>query len=97
MHLLDEAAGRDFKLKHQSHLKHLKLKGMQPKTNDAYSRALRRIGARFKFRIDDLSEKATHRLLHRAAPVPLLECRQARPPCARPGASSQFEFPTERA
>jgi hypothetical protein len=30
---------------------------MQPKTIDAYSRALRSIGARFKFRINDLSEK----------------------------------------
>jgi hypothetical protein len=30
---------------------------MQPKTIDACSRALRRIGARFRFRIDDLSEK----------------------------------------
>ena len=54
---MESASERDFKRKYQSHLKHLKLKGMQPKTIDAYSRALRRIGARFKFRIDDLSEK----------------------------------------
>lgn len=54
---MEATSERDFKRKYQSHLKHLKLKGMQPKTIDAYSRALRRIGARFKFRIDDLSEK----------------------------------------
>ncbi len=29
------------------HCKYLKLKGMQPKTVDAYSRAIRRIGAYF--------------------------------------------------
>ena len=38
------------------HLKHLKLKGMQPKTIEAYSRAIRRIGARFDYQIGDLSE-----------------------------------------
>ena len=38
------------------HLKHLKLKGMQPKTIDAYSRAIRRIGARFDHQIDALTE-----------------------------------------
>ena len=37
--------------------KHLKLKGLQPKTIEAYSRALRRIGAYFDYRIDDLSEQ----------------------------------------
>ena len=38
------------------HLKHLKLKGLRPKTIEAYSRAIRRIGARFEYQIDDLSE-----------------------------------------
>ena len=38
------------------HLKHLKLKGMRPKTIEAYSRAIRRIGARFDYQIDNLSE-----------------------------------------
>ena len=33
-----------FKQSYGSHLKHLKLKGLQPKTIDAYSRAIRRIG-----------------------------------------------------
>ena len=33
-----------FKQNYASHLKHLKLKGLQPKTIDAYSRAIRRIG-----------------------------------------------------
>jgi site-specific recombinase XerD len=46
----------DFDRQYQSHLKHLKLKGLQPKTIEAYSRAIRRIGAHFDHRIDDLTE-----------------------------------------
>ena len=38
------------------HLKHLKLKGLQPKTIDAYARAIRQIGAYFAYDIDALSE-----------------------------------------
>jgi integrase/recombinase XerD len=37
-------------------LKHLKLKGLQPKTIEAYARAIRRIGAYFEQQIDELSE-----------------------------------------
>lgn len=44
-----------FKQNYQSHLQHLKLKGLQPKTIDAYSRAVRRIGLAFDYRIDNLS------------------------------------------
>ena len=33
-----------FDQQYQTHLKHLKLKGLQPKTIDAYSRAIRRFG-----------------------------------------------------
>ncbi len=46
----------DFKQNYQTHLKHLKLKGLQPKTVEAYSRAIRRIGAYFDGQIHDLSE-----------------------------------------
>ena len=46
-----------FKRQYQSHLKHLRLKGLQPKTIEAYSRAIRRIGAYFHHQIDDLSEQ----------------------------------------
>jgi len=38
-----------------THCKHLKLKGLQPKTIEAYSRAIRRIGNYFDCRIDNLS------------------------------------------
>jgi len=38
------------------HLKHLKLKGLQPKTIEAYARAIRRVGDYFDHQIDDLSE-----------------------------------------
>ncbi len=47
----------NFKTNYQSHLKHLGLKGLQPKTIEAYSRAIRRIGAYFDYQIDDLSEQ----------------------------------------
>jgi len=39
------------------HLQHLKLKGCQPKTIDAYSRALRRIGDYFDHDINNLGEQ----------------------------------------
>ena len=46
-----------FKKNYQNHLKHLKLKGLQPKTIEAYARAIRRIGQYFDEQIDDLSEQ----------------------------------------
>ena len=45
----------DFDQLYQTHLKHLKLKGLQPKTIDAYSRAIRRMGDYFGHQIDNLS------------------------------------------
>ncbi|MDP2825038.1 MAG: site-specific integrase [Sulfuritalea sp.] len=45
-----------FDRQYQTHLKHLKLKGLQPKTIEAYSRAIRRIGDYFDRQIDTLSE-----------------------------------------
>ena len=45
-----------FKRRYESHLKHLRLKGLQPKTIEAYARAVRRIGAYFDHQIDDLTE-----------------------------------------
>ena len=44
-----------FEQHYQSHLKHLVLKGLQPKTIDAYARAVRRVGARFDHQIDALT------------------------------------------
>lgn len=38
------------------HCKHLKLQGLQPKTIEAYSRAIRRIAAYFKGHLDNLSQ-----------------------------------------
>src|SRR5450755_3108318 len=46
-----------FDQQYHTHLKHLKLKGLQPKTIEAYSRAIRRIGERFDCQIDSLSEQ----------------------------------------
>jgi site-specific recombinase XerD len=45
----------DFKQNYQTHLKHLKLKGLQPKTIEAYSRAMRRIGVYINDQVNDLS------------------------------------------
>lgn len=45
-----------FDRQYQTHLKHLKLKGLQPKTIEAYARAIRRLGGYFSNQIDDLSE-----------------------------------------
>lgn len=45
-----------FNAYYELHCKHLKLKGLQPKTIEAYSRAIRRIGAYFDYRLDDLTQ-----------------------------------------
>lgn len=45
-----------FKRNYQTHLKHLKLKGLQPKTIEAYAPAIRRVGEYLDEHIDDLSE-----------------------------------------
>ena len=54
---MEALSDANFKQNYQSHLQHLKLKGLQPKTVDAYSRAIRRIGERFDHQIDNLSEQ----------------------------------------
>jgi site-specific recombinase XerD len=45
-----------FQTYYNQHCKHLKLKGLQPKTIEAYSRAIRRIGAYFNYHLDDLNQ-----------------------------------------
>jgi integrase/recombinase XerD len=47
----------DFDRRYESHLKHLKLQGLQPKTIEAYARAIRRMGDYFDRQIDDLTEE----------------------------------------
>jgi site-specific recombinase XerD len=53
---MNRASSTHFDRQYQRHLKHLKLKGLQPKTIEAYSRAIRRIGKHFDQRIDSLTE-----------------------------------------
>jgi hypothetical protein len=53
---MQTSTNADFEQNYQSHLKHLKLKGLRPKTIEAYSRAIRRVGDRFDKQIDNLSE-----------------------------------------
>jgi hypothetical protein len=45
----------NFSKLYQKHLKCLKLGGLQPKTIDAYARAIRRIGNYFDGKVGDLS------------------------------------------
>ena len=47
---------KDFDQNYQTHLKRLKLNGMQPKTIEAYSRAVRRAGGYFEYAIDALTQ-----------------------------------------
>jgi site-specific recombinase XerD len=54
---METSANAHFEQNYQSHLKHLTLKGLQPKTIEAYSRAIRRVGNRFDQQIDNLSEQ----------------------------------------
>ncbi len=54
---MEALSDANFKRHYQLHLQHLKLKGLQPKTIEAYSRAIRRIGERFDHQIDNLSEQ----------------------------------------
>ncbi len=54
---MTSSSDSNFKLNYQTHLQHLKLKGLQPKTIEAYSRAIRRIGGYFYHQINDLSEQ----------------------------------------
>ncbi len=60
---------KELKQKYDLHCKHLKLKGLQPKTIDAYARAIRRIGEHFNGNLDELTETQLidyfHELLER--------------------------------
>ena len=53
---MNTASSAHFERHYQTHLKHLKLKGLQPKTVEAYSRAIRRIGDYFDHQIEHLTE-----------------------------------------
>ena len=45
-----------FQTYYDQHCKHLKLMGLRPKTIEAYSRAIRRIGEYFDYHLDDLTQ-----------------------------------------
>lgn len=53
---MSAVAATNFDKNYQLLLKHLKLKGLQPKTIEAYSRAIRRVGDYFDHQIDHLTE-----------------------------------------
>lgn len=56
--------GPEFAAYYHKHQKSLKLNGLQPKTIEAYSRALRRIGNYFDSRIDDLTSEQLLEYFH---------------------------------
>jgi len=47
---------QQFKTDFQKHQQPLKLKGLRPKTIDAYTRAMARIGQYFEYQVYDLSQ-----------------------------------------
>jgi hypothetical protein len=51
------SSAQTFKRNYENHRKHLRLKGLRPKTIEAYARAIRRIGQYFEYEIEDLSEQ----------------------------------------
>lgn len=53
---MNTASSAHFDQQYQTHLKHLRLKGLRPKTIEAYARAIRRIGGYFGHQIDALTE-----------------------------------------
>ena len=53
---MSAVAATIFDKNYELHQKHLKLKGLQPKTIEAYSRAIRRVGDYFDHQIDNLTE-----------------------------------------
>jgi len=57
-------ADPQFAVCYQKHQKYLKLCGLQPKTIDAYSRAIRRIANYFDSRIDDLTSEQLLEYFH---------------------------------
>ena len=54
-----------FERQYQLHLKHLKLKGLPPKTIDAYARGMRRIGKYLLLPGRCAQRRAVDRVLHR--------------------------------
>ena len=65
---------------YRTHLQHLKLKGLQPKTIDAYARAIRRMGNYFDIAIDKLSPT---QLTHYFSDLVALEGRATVVSCTR--------------
>ncbi len=56
LNLIKTSTDSKFKTYYDQHCKHLRLQGLRPKTIEAYARAIRRIGAYFDGRLDDLTQ-----------------------------------------
>ena len=71
-----------FEKRYASHLKHLKLQGLQTKTVDAYARAIRTMGEHFDWQINTLSEDQLTEYFHRRIASLASDDDAARPPHA---------------
>ena len=72
-------AGAAFEQRYASHLKHLKLQGLQTKTVDAYARAIRIMGEHFDWQIDTLSADQLTDYFHQRIASHSWSAAQARP------------------
>ena len=68
-----------FAQRYASHLKHLQLQGLQPKTVDAYARAIRTMGERFDWQIETLSADQLTNYFHQRIASHSWSAAQARP------------------
>jgi hypothetical protein len=65
---------KPFASAYRAHLQHLKLKGLQPKTIDAYARAIRRMGEFFDYSIDRLTNERDFPVPSEPRPVRVAVC-----------------------
>ena len=75
---MENSTKAKFQIYYEQHCKHLKLKGLQPKTIEAYSRAIRRIGDYFNYRIDDLTQEQLLDYFHQLKEKSSSVCRLPR-------------------
>ena len=55
---MNHSAQTKFDVYYQQNCKHLKLKGLRPKTIEAYAQGIRRIAGYFNLRLDDLTYRS---------------------------------------
>ena len=69
-----------FEKRYASHLKHLRLQGLQTKTVDAYARAIRTMGEHFDWQIDALTAEQLTDYFHQRIAIGMEQTKVARAP-----------------